>query len=37
MESSAKTGMGVSDMFLVIAELMWRETRAQSDNNQGQF
>jgi small GTP-binding protein len=37
MESSAKTGMGVSDMFLVIAELMWRETRAQSDNNQAQF
>ena len=37
MESSAKTGLGVSDMFLVIAELMWRETRAQSDNNQAQF
>ncbi len=37
MESSAKTGLGVSDMFIVIAELMWRETRAQSDNNQAQF
>ncbi|MHA1770129.1 MAG: GTP-binding protein [Candidatus Thorarchaeota archaeon] len=26
MESSAKTGEGVADMFTVLAELMWRET-----------
>jgi len=25
MESSAKTGEGVADMFTVLAELMWRE------------
>lgn len=37
MESSAKTGLGVSDMFIVIAELMWRETRAQSNDNPAQF
>jgi small GTP-binding protein len=27
MESSAKTGDGVADMFTVLAELMWREAR----------
>ncbi|MGY5852961.1 MAG: GTP-binding protein, partial [Candidatus Thorarchaeota archaeon] len=27
MESSAKTGEGVADMFTVLAELMWREAR----------
>ncbi len=37
MESSAKTGIGVSDMFTVIAELMWRETRAQSNSNQASY
>jgi small GTP-binding protein len=27
MESSAKTGEGVADMFTVLAEIMWREAR----------
>ena len=35
MESSAKTGEGVSDMFTVLAELMWNEARAQSEAKKG--
>jgi len=31
MESSAKTGVGVADMFTVLAELMWNEARAQAE------
>ncbi len=31
MESSAKTGEGVADMFTVLSELMWREARQTSD------
>lgn len=30
MESSAKTGEGVADMFTVLSELMWREAREAS-------
>ena len=30
MESSAKTGEGVADMFTVLAELMWREARGNT-------
>ncbi len=29
MESSAKTGEGVADMFTVLAEVLWREARRQ--------
>ncbi|MCK5240671.1 MAG: GTP-binding protein, partial [Candidatus Thorarchaeota archaeon] len=31
MESSAKTGEGVADMFTVLSELMWKEARQTSD------
>ena len=31
MESSAKTGEGVADMFTVLAEIMWREARKHHD------
>ncbi|TFG33911.1 GTP-binding protein [Candidatus Thorarchaeota archaeon] len=31
MESSAKTGDGVADMFTVLAEIMWREARLHVD------
>lgn len=31
MESSAKTGEGVADMFTVLAEVMWREARKSQD------
>ena len=31
MESSAKTGEGVADMFTVLAEVMWREARRQME------
>ncbi|RLI50907.1 MAG: hypothetical protein DRO73_01715 [Candidatus Thorarchaeota archaeon] len=35
MESSAKTGEGVADMFTVLAELMWREvTKVQQSRKQ---
>ncbi|MHA1949186.1 MAG: GTP-binding protein [Candidatus Thorarchaeota archaeon] len=32
MESSAKTGEGVADMFTVLAEVMWREARKAQDD-----
>ena len=32
MESSAKTGEGVADMFTVLAEIMWNEARRISDS-----
>ncbi|MHA1928880.1 MAG: GTP-binding protein [Candidatus Thorarchaeota archaeon] len=35
MESSAKTGAGVADMFTVLAELMWREARAVTEAKKG--
>ncbi|MBD3407807.1 MAG: GTP-binding protein [Candidatus Lokiarchaeota archaeon] len=31
MESSAKTGEGVADMFTVLAELMWREAKKNAE------
>ncbi|MFW9907691.1 MAG: GTP-binding protein [Candidatus Thorarchaeota archaeon] len=31
MESSAKTGEGVADMFTVLSELMWREARETAE------
>jgi small GTP-binding protein len=31
MESSAKTGEGVADMFTVLAEVMWREARKHQE------
>ncbi len=31
MESSAKTGEGVADMFTVLSELMWREAREAAE------
>ena len=31
MESSAKTGVGVADMFHVLSELMWKEAREAAD------
>jgi small GTP-binding protein len=31
MESSAKTGEGVADMFTVLAEVMWREAKKSQD------
>ena len=31
MESSAKTGEGVADMFTVLSEVMWREARNATD------
>jgi len=31
MESSAKTGEGVADMFTILAELMWNEAKKTSD------
>ncbi|MFX1559154.1 MAG: GTP-binding protein [Promethearchaeota archaeon] len=31
MESSAKTGEGVADMFTVLAEVMWREARKMQE------
>jgi len=31
LESSAKTGEGVADMFTVLAEIMWREARRIAD------
>ncbi len=31
MESSAKTGEGVADMFTVLAEVMWREARRSQE------
>jgi small GTP-binding protein len=31
MESSAKTGEGVADMFTVLAEVMWREARKSQE------
>lgn len=33
MESSAKTGEGVADMFTVLAEVMWREARKMQQNH----
>jgi small GTP-binding protein len=32
MESSAKTGEGVADMFTVLAEVMWRDARKMQDS-----
>lgn len=32
MESSAKTGEGVADMFTVLAEVMWREARKAQES-----
>ena len=32
MESSAKTGEGVADMFTVLAEVMWHEARRSQEN-----
>ncbi|MDF1538556.1 MAG: GTP-binding protein, partial [Candidatus Thorarchaeota archaeon] len=31
MESSAKTGEGVADMFTVLSEIMWRDARESAD------
>jgi GTPase SAR1 family protein len=31
MESSAKTGEGVADMFTILAELMWNEAKKTAD------
>ncbi|MFX0108421.1 MAG: Rab family GTPase, partial [Candidatus Hodarchaeota archaeon] len=31
MESSAKTGDGVADMFTVLSEMMWRDARRATD------
>jgi len=31
MESSAKTGDGVADMFTVLAEVMWHEARRSQE------
>ena len=31
LESSAKTGEGVADMFTVLAEIMWHEARRISE------
>ncbi|TFG34062.1 GTP-binding protein [Candidatus Thorarchaeota archaeon] len=32
MESSAKTGEGVADMFTVLAEIMWKEARRHTES-----
>jgi small GTP-binding protein len=37
MESSAKTGDGVADMFTVLAELMWREARRVQEGKKSEI
>jgi Ras-related protein Rab-5C len=37
MESSAKTGEGVADMFSVLAELMWRDARKAQQAKKGKI
>ena len=37
MESSAKTGEGVADMFTVLAEIMWREARRHQEEKKASF
>jgi small GTP-binding protein len=37
MESSAKTGDGVADMFSVLAELMWREARRVQEGRKSEI
>lgn len=37
MESSAKTGEGVADMFTVLAEVMWREARKHQEEKKSKM
>jgi small GTP-binding protein len=37
MESSAKTGDGVADMFTVLAEVMWREARRTQEGKKSEI
>ncbi len=37
MESSAKTGEGVADMFTVLAEVMWREARKHQEDKKSRM
>lgn len=37
MESSAKTGEGVADMFTVLAEVMWREARRNLERKKAEM